>query len=109
MDARAREMGDELPLAECKLDVPGLLAQRDRYRRLSEALVAVDRAPGSLTVSFSSAVDAELMRETLAVERECCPFYRLSWDESERRLEVGVEDPRQDPALDAIAHALGAG
>ena len=97
------------PLAECRLNVPELREQRDRYRRLGAHVEHVERGPGRVAVEFDPAVDTELMRHTLAVERECCPFFVLDWDEQARRLVVGVERSEQAPALDAIASAFGLG
>jgi hypothetical protein len=104
----------ELPLAdsqatvECRLDLEGLRRQLERYRRLAKALEATERAPQSLTARFSPSVDEELLAETLAVERECCEFFRLDYDRAERMLTARVEDPGLDPALDALRHALTA-
>ena len=100
----------ELPVIdECRLDEPDLRAQIERWRRLGESIASVERSPGRLVVWFDPSVDAALMRETVAIECECCSSFRLRWDEHARRLEAGVEDsPRQDPALDALAGAMGA-
>ena len=94
-------------LAECRLDVPALREQRDRYRRLGAHVEHVERAPGRVAVEFDSAVDIALVQYTLAVERECCPFFVLEWDGDARRLTVGVERADQAPALEAIASAFG--
>ena len=101
----------ELPVIdECRLDEPELRVQLDRWRRLGESATAVERSPGRLSVTFGPSVDAELMRETVAIECECCSSFRLRWDPAERRLVAGVEDaPRQDPALEMLAGALGVG
>jgi hypothetical protein len=100
-------VGTELPvIAECRLDVPGLQAQRERYRRLGESVEAVERAPQSFTVRFGDGLDPGLLEETLAVERECCPFFGLAFDAERRRLTVSVQDPEQAPALDALLFAL---
>lgn len=102
----------ELPLAdsqatiECKLDLDGLARQRERYRRLAAALEATERAPQVLTARFSAALDEELLAETLAVERECCEFFRLDYDRAERLLTARVADPELDSALDALRLAL---
>jgi hypothetical protein len=97
----------ELPvIAECRLDVPGLQVQRERYRRLGESVEAVERAPQAFTVRFDDGLDAGLLEETLAVERECCPFFGLAFDAERRRLTVSVEDHEQAPALDALLFAL---
>jgi hypothetical protein len=94
-------------IAECRLDLPGLRAQRERYRRLGEHVAGINRAARSFTVRFDAAVDPELVAETVAVERECCPFFELGFDAGGRRLTVSVDDPRQAAALDALLFALG--
>ena len=43
----------------------------------------------------------------MEVERGCCPFFELEPDPERRELVVTVADPAQEPALDAIAYALG--
>jgi hypothetical protein len=100
----------ELPLiAECRLDLDGLRRQRDRYRALGRHVVATERRPRRLTVRFGAALDVDLLGETVDVERGCCPFFRLEPDAARRRLVVSVSSDEQDPALDAISDALGAG
>jgi hypothetical protein len=49
-----------------------------------------------------------LLEQTLAIERECCPFFGFDFDASSRYLRVTVASAEQLPALDAIAHRLGA-
>jgi hypothetical protein len=49
-----------------------------------------------------------LVRRTIAVEHECCPFFTLAYDAAEHRLAITVEDWAQDPALDALHYSLGA-
>ena len=98
----------ELPVLQCALDADALAAQRDRYARIAAARVAARREPGELIVEFDEArLDRALLEQTLAIERECCPFYDLRLDGA--RLHVRVAEPHQEPALDAIAHMLGAG
>jgi hypothetical protein len=101
-------MNDSPMLEACALDADGLAAQRDRYARVAGAIRGSRRVPGELTVDFDpAALDRALLEEALAIERECCPFYRLRLDGA--RLQVRVAEPRQEPALDAIAHLLGVG
>jgi hypothetical protein len=101
-----RAGADVSPTAECRLDLTGLRDQRRRYRELGRHVDAMDRRPATLRVRFGPGLDVRLLDETLAVERECCPFYRLDYDPASRRLSVSVERPEQEPALDAIAHTL---
>jgi hypothetical protein len=100
-------MTAELPLmAECRLDLDGLRVQRDRYRRVGRHIERLERGPQRLDVWLRPEVDVGLVRETVDVERECCPFYAIDLDEDARRLSLSVADQAQDPALDAIRFAL---
>jgi hypothetical protein len=63
---------------------------------------------GTLIVDFAADVDRAALEEALATERECCPFFQIRFDERSRRLTVGVTDTEEEPALAAIAAALGA-
>jgi hypothetical protein len=104
----AEPRGLELPLvAECRLDLDGLRAQRERYRGLGERVAGMEREPLSFAIQFDPAVDAALVAETVAVERDCCPFFELRFDAEARRLTVSVREPEQAPALDALLFALG--
>jgi hypothetical protein len=96
-----------LPLiAECHLDAPALERQRDRYSALGRELVELERNERRLDARFSPRVDEALLRETIEVERECCPFFRLSYDPTRLTLSITVDDPAQDPALDALRYSL---
>jgi hypothetical protein len=67
----------------------------------------LERRRRCLIVELSESVDPKLVDELLAVERECCPFFELGWEPGARRLTVSVSYPEHEPALDAIAFALG--
>jgi hypothetical protein len=92
----------------CRLDLAGLQTQRERYRSLSSHVARVERSYGRLEAHFRPEVDERLLAETIAVERGCCPFFRIDYDEKGRRLSVSVDDESQDPALDALRTALTA-
>jgi hypothetical protein len=96
-----------MPEVQCHLDLEGLRAQRERYRRLGKSLEDMEREPQSFTVRFDETLEPGLAEETVAVERECCPFFRLAFDAQERRLTVSVDHPEHAPALDALLFALG--
>lgn len=51
-------------------------------------------------------VGTELVAQTIAVERECCPFFALTWEPDRRHLTVSVSRAEYEPALDALAFAL---
>jgi hypothetical protein len=90
----------------CALDEGGMAAQRRRYARLSADVESVEREPEATIVQFREDFDRGLLRETLAVERACCPFFAFDFDDHARRLRTTVNERDRLPALDAIAHAL---
>jgi hypothetical protein len=99
---------DPLPMApSCALDAADLRAQCERYRRAGAGARVLERRPLRLLVELDRHVDTELVEETIAIERECCPFYELGWDPDRQRLSISVSQPEHAPALDAIAFALG--
>jgi hypothetical protein len=98
---------DPLPMApSCALDDAGLRLQLERYRQAGVGARLIDRTPRSLVVELDEQVDAQLVAETIAIERECCPFFTLDWEPERRRLTVAVSQVEHEPALDAIAFAL---
>jgi len=98
----------ELPMiGQCALDADGLRSQAERYRRIGEHVASFERESLAFVVALDEGVDAALVEETVGVERECCPFFALDYDATERRLRVGVRDDTHAPALEAIAFALG--
>lgn len=90
----------------CALDEQGLRRQRERYARLAPSVVRMRREARELLVDFAPGVHRETLAALIAVERECCPFFALDFDERSRRLRVGVREPRAAPALEALADAL---
>ena len=72
-------------------------------------MTTIERVQRRLTVRFDGGVDLDLLRETVDVERECCPFFELAPDAGQRELVVSVAAPEQDAALDAIADTLRSG
>src|SRR4051812_25365392 len=96
-------------IPSCSLSPAGLERQRARHARLAPDVVAARRSDLGLEIGFAAGYDREALAELVAVERECCPFFRLRIDEAERSLEVGVADAAHAPALDALAAALGVG
>jgi hypothetical protein len=93
-------------LPSCALDETGLRLQLERYRRAGQGARVVDRTSRSLTVDLDEEVDTELVKQTIAVEQECCPFFTLDWEPGRRRLTVSVSHAEHEPALHAIAFAL---
>lgn len=91
----------------CGLDETGLRAQYERYQTAAVGARLVERSGRRLVIDLDPHVDTDLIERTIAIERECCPFFELTWDPSQRRLAVAVSQREQQPALDAIAFALG--
>jgi hypothetical protein len=79
----------------------------ERYRLAGEGASLVARTRRRLTVELDRGVDEKLLGELLVTERECCPFFALSWRPETRRLTFAVSDACDEPALDGIALALG--
>lgn len=90
----------------CALDEAGLRSQLERYRQASRNARLIERTPRRLVADLDQDVDVELVAEAVAVERECCPFFALTWEPDRRRLTVSVSDAVHEPAIDAIAFAL---
>jgi hypothetical protein len=95
-----------LPFAACRLDTAGLRLQADRYRRLGETALRVDRHDGLLSATFGAELDQGLLEETIGVEHGCCSFFAFDYQPVGRRLVITVDDPDQEPALDALHYAL---
>ena len=90
----------------CALDESGLRSQLERYRQAGRNAHLIERTPRRLVAALGDDVDAELVAETVAVERDCCPFFALTWEPDQRRLTIAVSQAAHEPALDAIAFAL---
>jgi len=98
---------DPLPMVpSCALDDAGLRLQLERYRQVGAGARLIDCTPRSLVVDLDERVDTLLVDETIAIERQCCPFFTLDWEPERRRLTVAVSQAEHAPALDAIAFAL---
>jgi hypothetical protein len=95
-------------IPSCALTEEGVRAQRERMQRLGPTVADFRRDEDRITIEFRPDFDERLLDETLAVERECCPFFRFEFDERTRRLTVSVADLEHRNGLDALAYALGA-
>jgi hypothetical protein len=93
--------------ASCALDDAGLRSQLERYRQAGRHARLAERSPRGLVVDLDRRVDRALVQETIAIEQQCCPWLSLRWQPDRRRLTVSVSEARHEPALDAIAFALG--
>jgi hypothetical protein len=90
----------------CALDEAGLRSQLERYRQAGRNARLIERTPRRLVANLDEDVDAELVAETIAIERECCSFFTLTWEPDRRRLTISVSQAEHEPAMDAIAFAL---
>jgi catechol 2,3-dioxygenase-like lactoylglutathione lyase family enzyme len=90
----------------CSLEGDDLEAQQARYAALAGHVTAVERSGPRLVAELDEDVDEAAVEELMAVERRCCPFFLLDFDEVGRRLAVSVTDPDQERALDSIESAL---
>ena len=90
----------------CALDERGLREQRGRFARLAPGVARVTRDPEAVLFHFRAGFDRDALDTALAVESECCPFFRFELNEEDRLLRVTVQEPDQLPALDAIATAM---
>jgi hypothetical protein len=93
-------------IPSCALDETGRREQRDRYARLAQTVSRLERRADAIEIEFDEDLDHGTLERTLAVERECCPFFVFALDEASRRLRVTVDAPEHAPALDAVAGAL---
>jgi hypothetical protein len=99
---------EPLPLApSCALDGAGLTLQLDRYRRAGQGGRLIERTHRRFVVDLDDHVDGNLIGAAITIERECCPFFDLDWNPGQRRLTVSVSLREHEPALEAIAFALG--
>ena len=111
MNARRvhEESAPEPEVPSCALSEEGMHAQRDRMRRLGASVAGFESAERHITIEFQPGFDRQLLDETVAVERECCPFFRFGFDWPMRQLTVSVDDLQHRAGLDALAYALGVG
>ena len=99
---------DALPMTQaCALDEGGLRSQLERYRRAGQGARIVERSRRRLVVDLDEHADGKLIEESVAIERECCPFFTLDWEPARRRLTVAVSHVEHEAASGAIAFALG--
>jgi hypothetical protein len=93
-------------IPSCALDSEGRRAQTARYDAVAGSVAAVRREPDGVFVEFEERVDPVLVDEIIAVERDCCPWLHLEFDQAARHLAVTVTEVSMLPALDAIAAAF---
>ena len=104
---------DRAPTAQalvpaCALTEEGFSRQRARYAHVAAAArtVRYDERRLRVEAELSLEVDEQVVEALVATERECCPFFDLTYDASARRLVVGVERAEHAAALEVVAAAL---
>ena len=97
-----------MTIPSCALDARGMREQRARQERLAPSVTGVTQRPTALLIDFASGFDRRALDEMIEVERQCCPFFRLEFDDQARRLSVAVDDPEHAAALEVLAAALAA-
>jgi hypothetical protein len=99
---------DPLPtVSSCTLDERGTHEQLQRYGLVGKGAVVRERSRRRLIINVAEDVDRTCVEQLLAVEEECCPFFRIAWNPATRTLAVCVSRAEDEPALGAIAFALG--
>jgi hypothetical protein len=91
----------------CSLTNAELREQLGRYRAVGEGAEVIAATGPTRAIRVSSAVPESLVDRLVEVERGCCPIFVLAWDPASRRLTISVSSADQEPALEAIAHAMG--
>ena len=91
----------------CTLDPGGLSEQLARYRSAGAGAEVIVRSPRRITIRVGEHADDAVIAELIETERTCCPFYELEYHPAERQLSIGVATQQHEPALEAIAYALG--
>ena len=100
----------DLPMAvaACSLNEAELREQLARYGAAGEGAEVIDSSGRRRVIRVAASVPESLIERLIEVERGCCPFFELAWDRASRCLTIEVSAAEHEPALDAIAFALGA-
>jgi hypothetical protein len=100
---------ESLPIVppSCTLDEAGLRQQLFRYRVAGAGAEVVVHDARKIAIRVGEDTDPALIDELISVERSCCPFYDLTYDTDGRLLTIAVTTDEHEPALAAIAFALG--
>jgi hypothetical protein len=91
----------------CALNPTELDEQARRYCAIGSGAVVLSRDPRRISLRVADDIDPDAVTETIAIERGCCPFFELDWIDDSRTLTIAVSDAADEPALAAIAGALG--
>jgi hypothetical protein len=91
----------------CSLSDPELREQLARYRVVGDSAEVLEWSAQRRLIRVTRSVPEPIVERLVEVERECCPFFQLSWDGPSRSLLISVSATDQAPALDAVSYALG--
>jgi hypothetical protein len=83
----------------CALDEKGIEEQRQRHARLAPGATDIERGPEAVRVRFAIGFDRQALEEMVAVEEQCCPFFRFAFDEQDRELTVTVREAEMTQRL----------
>ncbi len=89
----------------CSLSDRALTRQLERFEQIGRQAISTRRGEDEMTVTLAAGLDEDLLQETLAIESECCPFFRLQWDAGLRVLTIAAPQERR-AMLDLLAGAL---
>ena len=89
----------------CALDDQALAEQFGRFGEIGEHALWARRLPTELTVVLEADLDDDLLQQTLAVERACCPFFSLIWDDSTRQLTIAARE-HHESSFERIVEAF---
>lgn len=92
----------------CSLNEGELREQLGRYASAGRRAEVLEQTQRRRVIRVGSEVPESLILRLIEVERGCCPFFEMAWDGASRRLAIEVKDTDHEPALAAIAFALGA-
>jgi len=99
-------MEGETSAPACRLNASGLREQIERYRLISTHTASIERGPRRVVARFDADLPHGPLEHALEIERRCCPFIGVEYDDADRRLTLTVRNLGEDPALDALFEAL---
>jgi len=79
-----------MSIPSCALTDKDLQTQRERLDRLGASVAGFERGEDRIAIEFEAGFDRRLLDQIVAIERECCPFFRFELEPSTRQLTVSV-------------------
>jgi hypothetical protein len=99
----------QTPPIACSLDGAGIADRARQFHALAaRSLTSRARtATGAVFIFRADAETAATVRELARLEKECCPFFDFSIDESAETIRLGVNAPAEGaPFVDALFETL---